>query len=81
MGASLLRQMLKVYNKQKLMKLKLQLKIKNISLKNLLLLVVLFQKKLTDQLGEKIPLDTERGYHVHFENMDHLIFKTSYFSR
>jgi len=32
-----------------------------------------FSKKLTDQLGEKIPLDTERGYHVHFENMDHLI--------
>ena len=29
-----------------------------------------FTKKLTDQLGEKIPLDTERGYHVHFENMD-----------
>jgi D-hydroxyproline dehydrogenase len=32
-----------------------------------------FSKKLTDQLGEKIPLDTERGYHVHFKNMDHLI--------
>ena len=30
-------------------------------------------KKLTDQLGEKIPLDTERGYHVHFKNMDNLI--------
>ena len=24
-------------------------------------------------MGEKIPLDTERGYHVHFKNMDHLI--------
>ena len=32
-----------------------------------------FSKKLTDQLGENIPLDTERGYHVHFENMDNLI--------
>ena len=32
-----------------------------------------FSKYLTDQLGEKIPLDTERGYHVHFKNMDHLI--------
>ncbi len=32
-----------------------------------------FSKKLTDQLGEKIPLDTERGYHVHFRNQDHLI--------
>ena len=26
-------------------------------------------KKLTDQPGENIPLDTERGYHVHFEGM------------
>ena len=32
-----------------------------------------FSKNFTDQLGEKIPLDTERGYHVHFKNMDHLI--------
>lgn len=32
-----------------------------------------FSKQFTDQLGEKIPLDTERGYHVHFKNMDHLI--------
>ena len=32
-----------------------------------------FSKQLTDQLGENIPLDTERGYHVHFKNMDHLI--------
>ena len=32
-----------------------------------------FSKRLTDQLGEKIPLDTERGYHVHFKKMDHLI--------
>ena len=32
-----------------------------------------FSKKLTDQLGENIPLDTERGYHVHFKDYDHLI--------
>ena len=32
-----------------------------------------FSKNLTDQLEENIPLDTERGYHVHFKNMDHLI--------
>jgi D-hydroxyproline dehydrogenase len=32
-----------------------------------------FSKKLTDQLGENIPLDTERGYHVHFKNKDNLI--------
>ena len=32
-----------------------------------------YSKKLTDQLGEKIPLDTERGYHVHFKNMENLI--------
>ena len=32
-----------------------------------------FSKNLTDQLGENIPLDTERGYHVHFKNKDSLI--------
>ena len=32
-----------------------------------------FSKKLTDQLGENIPLDTERGYHVHFKGKDYLI--------
>ena len=32
-----------------------------------------FSKKLTDQLNEKIPLDTERGYHVHFKGYDHLL--------
>ncbi len=32
-----------------------------------------FSKKFTDQLGESIPLDTERGYHVHFKKMDNLI--------
>jgi len=32
-----------------------------------------FSKKLTDKLHEKIPLDTERGYHIHFKNCDRLI--------
>ena len=32
-----------------------------------------FSKKLTDQMSEKIPLDTERGYHIHFKNHDHLL--------
>ena len=32
-----------------------------------------FSKKLTDNLDEKIPLDTERGYHIHFKDCDHLL--------
>ena len=32
-----------------------------------------FSKILTDNLDEKIPLDTERGYHVHFKDCDHLL--------
>jgi len=32
-----------------------------------------FSKKLTDNLHENIPLDTERGYHIHFKNFDNLI--------
>ena len=32
-----------------------------------------FSKKLTDKLHENIPLDTERGYHIHFKNFEHLI--------
>jgi len=32
-----------------------------------------FSKQLTDQVNEKIPLDTERGYHVHFKGYDHLL--------
>ena len=39
-----------------------------------------FSKKLTDNLGEKIPLDTERGYHVHFKNCDHLLSRPVIFS-
>ncbi len=32
-----------------------------------------FSKRLTDKLHENIPLDTERGYHVHFKECEHLI--------
>ena len=32
-----------------------------------------YSKKFTDQLGEKVPLDTERGYHVHFKGMEKLL--------
>ena len=39
-----------------------------------------FSKKLTDNFGEKIPLDTERGYHVHFKNCDHLLSRPVIFS-
>ena len=39
-----------------------------------------FSKKLTDSLGERIPLDTERGYHVHFKNCDHLLTRPVIFS-
>jgi D-hydroxyproline dehydrogenase len=39
-----------------------------------------FSKNLTDNLGEKIPLDSERGYHVHFKNCDHLLTRPVIFS-
>ena len=39
-----------------------------------------FSKKLTDNLGEKIPLDTERGYHIHFKGCDHLLSRPVIFS-
>tara|TARA_B100000427_G_scaffold281989_1_gene253481 strand:- start:1029 stop:2270 length:1242 start_codon:yes stop_codon:yes gene_type:complete len=32
-----------------------------------------FSKKLTDQLHENIPLDTERGYHIHYKGYDNLL--------
>ena len=32
-----------------------------------------FSKKITDTLNEKIPLETERGYHIHFKGYDHLL--------
>ena len=39
-----------------------------------------FSKRLTDNLNEKIPLETERGYHVHFKGCDHLLSRPVIFS-
>ena len=39
-----------------------------------------FSKKLTDKLHENIPLDTERGYHIHFKDYDHLISRPVVYS-
>ena len=39
-----------------------------------------FSKKLTDKLNEKIPLDTERGYHVHFKGCENLISRPIVFA-
>ena len=39
-----------------------------------------FSKKLTDKLNEKIPLDTERGYHIQFKGCDHLISRPVVFT-
>ena len=39
-----------------------------------------FSKKFSDDLYENIPLDTERGYHVHFKNYQHLISRPVVFS-
>ena len=39
-----------------------------------------FSKRLTDKLDEKIPLDTERGYHIHFKNCENLISRPVVFS-
>ena len=39
-----------------------------------------FSKKLTDKLDEKIPLDTERGYHIHFRGCDHLLSRPVVFA-
>ena len=35
---------------------------------------------MTDKLDEKIPLDTERGYHIHFKGCDHLISRPVVFT-
>jgi len=39
-----------------------------------------FSKKLTDKLDEKIPLDTERGYHIHFKGCEELLSRPVVFS-
>ena len=39
-----------------------------------------FSKRLTDNLNENIPLETERGYHVHFKDCDDLLNRPVIFS-
>ena len=39
-----------------------------------------FSKKFSDDLYENIPLDTERGYHIHFKDYQHLISRPVVFS-
>ena len=39
-----------------------------------------FSKRLTDNLDENIPLDTERGYHVHFKDCEHFLNRPVIFS-
>ncbi len=39
-----------------------------------------FSKKFTKKLNEDIPLDTERGYHVHFKGFDHLLSRPVVFA-
>ena len=46
---------------------------KEYSFDQLLISAGAFSKQFTSQLGENIPLETERGYHVHFKNSDTLI--------
>jgi len=50
-----------------------QTDLKNHNFDKVVLACGAFSKFFTDQLGEKIPLDTERGYHVHFKGYDHLL--------
>ncbi len=39
-----------------------------------------FSKNLIDDLDEKIPLETERGYHIHFKGCDNLLKRPVIFS-
>ena len=42
--------------------------------------ITILSKKLTNDLFENIPLDTERGYHIHFKDCEHLISRPVVFS-
>ena len=53
---------------------------KNFSFDKVVIACGAFSKKLTDNLGERIPLDTERGYHVHFKDCDYLLSRPVIFS-
>jgi len=54
-------------------KILIQTNLENFTFNKVVITCGAFSKKLTDQVGEKIPLDTERGYHVHFKGHDHLL--------
>jgi len=52
---------------------KIKSKNKDYNFEHLLITAGAFSRKFTDQLGETIPLETERGYHVHFKNSDTIL--------
>ena len=39
-----------------------------------------FSKKFTKKLNENVPLDTERGYHIHFKGVEHLVSRPVVFA-
>ena len=52
----------------------------NLEFNKVLITCGAFSKKLTDKIGERIPLDTERGYHIHFKGCEHLVSRPVVFS-
>ena len=52
---------------------KIKSKNKEYAFEHLLITAGAFSKQFTDQLGETIPLETERGYHVHFKDSGAII--------
>ena len=60
---------------------KIKSKNKEYAFEHLLITAGAFSKQFTDQLGETIPLETERGYHVHFKDCDHLLKRPGMFVR
>ena len=58
----------------------LKTEIKEFTFDKIIIACGAFSKKLTDKLEEKIPLDTERGYHIHFKGCDNLISRPVVFS-
>ena len=52
---------------------KIQSSIEEYAFDKLLIAVGSFSKQFANQIGEKIPLETERGYHIHFKGCEHLI--------
>ena len=65
MGATFIKDEIIIIDSQKL-----KSKDKEYAFEELLITAGAFSKQFTDQLGESIPLETERGYHVHFKDSD-----------